>query len=108
VAELAHVHESTVSRVSRGKYVQTPQGIYELKDFFSVGLENDSGQETSTIVVKDMIKEMIVAEDSANPYSDQDIVNILKEKGITVARRTVAKYRNELNILPSSKRRKKW
>jgi len=108
VAELAHVHESTVSRVSRGKYVQTPQGIYELKDFFSVGLENDSGQETSTIVVKDMIKEIIAAEDPANPYSDQDIVNILKEKGITVARRTVTKYRNELNIPSSSKRKKRW
>ncbi|MFQ6041342.1 MAG: RNA polymerase factor sigma-54 [Candidatus Poribacteria bacterium] len=108
VAELAHVHESTVSRVSRGKYVQTPQGVYELKDFFSVGLENDSGQETSTIVVKDMIKEMVASEDAARPLSDQHIVNALKEKGITVARRTVAKYRNELNIPPSSKRRKRW
>ena len=109
VAEMANVHESTVSRVSRGKHVQTPQGIYELKDFFSVGLENDSGQQTSTTVVKDMIKEMIETEDSANPYSDQDIVNmLLKDKGITVARRTVAKYRGELNILPSPKRRKKW
>ena len=77
VAEMANVHESTVSRVSRGKYVQTPQGTYELKDFFSVGLENDSGQQTSTTVVKDMIKEMIETEDSANPYSDQDIVNML-------------------------------
>jgi RNA polymerase sigma-54 factor len=109
VAEMANVHESTVSRVSRGKYVQTPQGIYELKDFFSTGVEDDSGRQTSTTVVKDMIKEMIETEDAANPYSDKDIVEILlKKKGIPMARRTVAKYRSDLNISPSPKRKKKW
>lgn len=109
IAEMANVHESTVSRVSRGKYVQTPQGIYELKDFFSTGVEDDSGRQISTTVVKDMIKEMIETEDAANPYSDKDIVEILlKKKGITVARRTVAKYRSDLNIPPSPKRKKRW
>ena len=108
IAEMANVHESTVCRVSNGKYVQTPQGIYELKDFFSIGLENDSGQQTSTTVVKDMMKEMIEAEDAANPYSDKEIANFLKEKGITVARRTIAKYRSDLNIPSSTIRKRKW
>jgi RNA polymerase sigma-54 factor len=79
-----------------------------LKDFFSIGLENDSGQQTSTTVVKDMIKEMIEAEDAANPYSDKDIANFLKENGITVARRTIAKYRSDLNIPSSTIRKRKW
>jgi len=109
IAEMANVHESTVSRVSRGKYVQTPQGIYELKNFFSTGVEDDSGRQTSTTVVKDMIKEMIETEDADKPYSDKDIVDILlKKKGIAMARRTVAKYRRDLNIPPSPKRKKKW
>ena len=109
IAEMANVHESTVSRVSRGKYVQTPQGIYELKNFFSTGVEDASGRQTSTTVVKDMIKEMIETEDADKPYSDKDIVDILlKKKGIAMARRTVAKYRCDLNIPPSPKRKKKW
>ena len=109
VADMAGVHESTVSRVSRGKYVQTPQGIYELKDFFSGGLDSSSGKKTSTTVVKEMIKKIIEAEAPANPLSDQDIADILlMNEGISAARRTVAKYRNELKILPSSKRKKEW
>jgi RNA polymerase sigma-54 factor len=110
VAKMSNVHASTVSRVSNGKYVQTPQGIYELKFFFSVGLKNDSGKETSAKVIKDMIKDFIENEDAANPYSDQQIVDILsKEKGISVSRRTVAKYRgDELNIPSSTQRKKKW
>jgi len=108
IADMAGVHESTVSRVTTNKYVQTPQGIYELKEFFSGGLENENGGETSTAIVKEMLKEMVDYEDTAKPLSDQQLSDMLKEKGIKVARRTVAKYREELDILPSPKRRKKW
>lgn len=108
IAEMAGVHESTVSRVTTNKYVQTPQGIYELKEFFSGGLRNDSGGETSTSIVKEMLEEMVDSEDPAKPLSDQHLSDMLKEKGINVARRTIAKYREELGILPSPKRRKKW
>ena len=108
IADMAGVHESTVSRVTTNKYVETPRGIYELKFFFSGGLGNDSGQMTSATSVKETIREMVEAEDPASPLSDQEIVDRLKAKGIKVARRTIAKYRNELGILPSSKRKKKW
>jgi len=108
IADMAGVHESTVSRVTTNKYVQTPQGIYELKEFFSGGLKNESGGETSTSIVKEMLKDMVENEDLAKPLSDQQLSEMLKEKGISVARRTIAKYRDELGILPSSKRREKW
>jgi len=108
IADMAGVHESTVSRVTTNKYVQTPRGIYELKEFFSGGLRNKFGGEVSTSIVKEMLKEMIEAEDPAKPLSDRQLSDMLKEEGIDVARRTIAKYREELDILPSSKRRKKW
>ena len=108
IAAMAGVHESTVSRVTSNKYVETPQGIYKLKFFFSTDLPTDSGESVSSTTVKDKIKEMIDGENTAKPFSDQAIANALEEEGIHVARRTVQKYREELNILSSSKRKQTW
>ena len=108
IAAMAGVHESTVSRVTSNKYVETPQGIYKLKFFFSTDLPTDSGVSVSSTTVKDKIKEMIDGENTAKPFSDQTIANALEKEGIHVARRTVQKYREELNILSSSKRKKTW
>lgn len=108
IAAMAGVHESTVSRVTSNKYVETPQGIYKLKFFFSTDLPTDSGENVSSTTVKDKIKEMIDGENTAKPLSDQTIANALSNQGIHVARRTVQKYREELNILSSSKRKQAW
>ena len=108
IAAMAGVHESTVSRVTSNKYVETPQGIYKLKFFFSTDLPTDSGENVSSTTVKDKIKEMIDGENTAKPLSDQTIANALGNQGIHVARRTVQKYREELNILSSSKRKQAW
>jgi RNA polymerase sigma-54 factor len=108
IAEMAGVHESTVSRVTTNKYVDTPQGIYKLKFFFSSDLNTDNGSNISATVVKEKIKEMVQNEDPAKPFSDQAISNALKSEGIQVARRTVQKYREELSIPSSSKRKRKW
>ncbi len=108
IAAMAGVHESTVSRVTSNKYVETPQGIYKLKFFFSTDLPTDSGESVSSTTVKDKIKEMIDGENTAKPFSDQSIANALEKEGIHVARRTVQKYREELNILSSSKRKQTW
>lgn len=105
VADVVGVHETTVSRAVSGKYMQTPQGVFEMKYFFTSGLPTATGVDISNTSVKDMIAEMIRKEDSTNPLSDEQIVRLLKEKGIAIARRTVAKYRSELNILPSNMRR---
>ncbi len=106
VAEVVGVHETTVSRAVSGKYIQTPQGIFEMKFFFSAGLQSSNGGgEVSNTSVKDMVTEMFKAEDSATPLSDQEVVKMLAAKGITIARRTVAKYRDELGILPSNLRK---
>src|SRR2546426_2437971 len=106
VAEAVGVHETTVSRGVSGKYMQTPQGIFEMKYFFTAGLETASGNGMSNTSVKDMIAEIFAKEDTSKPLSDQEVVRMLKEKeGITIARRTVAKYRTELNILPSNLRK---
>ena len=107
IAEIAKVHESTASRVASDKYVETPQGIFELKYFFAPGLPTDSGEYVSSTTVKDKIKKMIDAENAAQPLSDQGISNALGNQGIQVARRTVQKYREELNILVSRKRKTK-
>ena len=107
IADTVGVHESTVSRATSSKYVQTPQGIYPLSFFFSAELETDSGT-ISTTTVKDKIGHMIAKENTAKPLSDQAISDSLGELGIHAARRTVAKYREQLGILPSSKRRRKW
>jgi len=105
VAEIVGVHETTVSRAVSGKYMQTPQGIFEMKYFFTAGIQTASGEGMSNTSVKDMIAEMFKKEDPTKPLSDQEIVKMLQEKGIVIARRTVAKYRSELNILPSNLRK---
>ncbi len=105
VAEVVGVHETTVSRAVSGKYMQTPQGIFEMKYFFTAGIQTASGEGMSNTSVKDMISEMFKKEDPTKPLSDQEIVKMLQEKGIVIARRTVAKYRSELNILPSNLRK---
>jgi RNA polymerase sigma-54 factor len=105
VAEVVGVHETTVSRAVSGKYMQTPQGVFEMKYFFTAGLQTSSGDGVSNTSVKDMIADIFKAEDASKPLSDQEVVKMLKEKGIVIARRTVAKYRTELNILPSNLRK---
>jgi RNA polymerase sigma-54 factor len=105
IAEVVGVHETTVSRAVSGKYMQTPQGIFEMKYFFTAGLQTDTGGGVSNTSVKDMIAEIFKAENPGKPLSDQEVVKMLKEKGIVIARRTVAKYRTELNILPSNLRK---
>jgi RNA polymerase sigma-54 factor len=107
IADMVGVHEATVSRVTRNRYVQTPRGVFELKYFFNSGISTESGGMASSVSVKEMIENMINKEDSQNPLSDKDIEVQLKQKGIRIARRTIAKYRGELNIPPSSKR-KQW
>ncbi|SFE93826.1 RNA polymerase factor sigma-54 [Alteribacillus iranensis] len=108
VAEAAGVHESTVSRTTNQKYVQTPHGLFELKYFFSAGMNTNSGEQTSTFVVKSIIKELVDNEDKKKPLSDQKIVDHLKkEHGISISRRAIAKYRGELQI-PSSSKRKRY
>ncbi|MBX7137799.1 MAG: RNA polymerase factor sigma-54 [Oligoflexia bacterium] len=105
VADDIGMHESTVSRVTTNKYVHTPQGVFELKYFFSNGIKTDGG-DVSSATIKDKIKNMIAAEPPAEPISDQEIVDRLKAENIEIARRTVAKYRENLGILSSSKRKK--
>ncbi len=105
VAEDIQMHESTVSRATNGKYVQTPRGLYELKFFFSSGLATSGGEMSSTSI-KSMIKDLIEQENPKKPYSDQKISDILKAKGINISRRTVAKYRDELEIPSSTARRR--
>ena len=105
VASRISMHESTVSRVTTNKYVQTPRGVYELKYFFSSSLGTQSGEEVSAKSAKIRIREIIEKEDSKKPLSDQKIADILKEDGLIIARRTVAKYREQLGILPARHRK---
>ena len=106
VAEDIDVHESTVSRITTNKYVHTPQGIFELKYFFTSGIDQGRGEAVSSKRIKDMIMQMVQKENLKSPYTDLQIADVLERKsGIKVARRTVAKYREALNILPSNKRK---
>ncbi|MDB4358835.1 RNA polymerase factor sigma-54 [Verrucomicrobiales bacterium] len=105
IADVVGVHETTVSRAVSGKYVATPHGVFEMKYFFTTGYETESGVSMSNTSVKQALAELVAAEDTRKPLSDQRLVEELKEKGIEIARRTVAKYREELNILPSHMRR---
>lgn len=105
VAEVVGVHETTVSRAVSGKYMQTPQGIFEMKYFFTAGIQTTDGAGMSNTSVKDMIAEIFKKEEGSRPLSDQEVVKMLADKGIVIARRTVAKYRSELNILPSNLRK---
>ena len=106
VADDLGIHESTVSRSINGKYMQTPRGVFEIKYFFSSGITDASGAGMSSNSIKTFIKEIVDSEDPKKPYSDQDMVDILSKKGIEISRRTVAKYREGMNILSSSKRRR--
>lgn len=105
VAEDIGMHESTVSRVTSGKYVHTPQGIYELKFFFNSSISTTYGDDVSSEAVKQALRQLIAAEDPKKPVSDQKLVGLLKTKGIRIARRTVAKYREELGVASSNKRK---
>lgn len=106
IAEDISMHESTISRVTNNKYVHTPRGIFELKYFFNSSVARGDGSDMASESVKVMIKQIVDGEDPKKPLSDQKIVDALKEKSITLARRTVAKYREQLGILPSSKRKR--
>ena len=101
VADAIGMHVSTISRVTNGKYVQTPQGMFELKFFFGGRIENKGGMDASNKAIKKQIERLIQEEDSSKPLSDQKIVDILHEEGYEIARRTVAKYRDQLNIQPA-------
>ena len=105
VSSVLGIHETTVSRAVFGKYMQTPQGVYEMKYFFTPGYKTAAGGSVSNATIKDRIQTLIAEEDRTSPRSDQALADLLKEEGVVVARRTVAKYREELKILPSSMRR---
>ena len=105
VAAVVGVHETTVSRAVAGKYMQTPRGVYEMKYFFTPGITAADGKQVSNKTVKDMIADMVANEDPAKPLSDQEIMALLKEEGIKIARRTIAKYRLVLRIPPSHMRK---
>lgn len=105
IAERVGMHESTIARVTTKKYVETPRGIFELKYFFSSGLETDGGEEASSRSIKELLTQMINAEEKRRPLSDQKIADMLNTKGFQIARRTVAKYREQLKILPAKLRK---
>ena len=98
IADEIEMDISTVSRVTRGKYVQTPWGVFELKHFFSEGMVTESGEEVSTKLVKDVLKKIIDSENKGHPHSDDKLAERMKERGYLIARRTVAKYREQLKI----------
>ena len=106
VAQVVGVHETTVSRAVANKYIQTPQGLFELRYFFTSGFATATGGTLSNTSVKDQLAQLVAQENSNQPLSDQELVALLKAKGIPIARRTIAKYRGELNILPSNLRKK--
>jgi RNA polymerase sigma-54 factor len=105
IADAVGVHETTVSRAISGKYIATPQGVVEMKFFFTPGYQTNDGVALSNTSVKETIADLVRNEDNRMPLSDKEIVEILSERGIPIARRTVAKYRAELNILPSNLRK---
>ena len=106
IATAVEMHESTVSRVTSNKYISTPRGMFELKYFFNRAISKNDGEEVANETVKTRLAELIKAEDAVKPYSDQQILELLAKENIEISRRTIAKYREQLGILPSSKRRK--
>lgn len=106
VAEVLQMHESTVSRVTSQKYVQTPRGVLPLKFFFSSSLETTTGEDASARAVKALIQKLVGEENAASPLTDSEIVDQLRTRGIQIARRTVAKYRDQLGILPARMRKR--
>jgi RNA polymerase sigma-54 factor len=105
IADAVGVHETTVSRAIANKYIKTPHGVFNMKYFFTPGYQAQSGDAVSNTSVKEMISDLIAGEDKAHPMSDQELVAQLQAKGLNIARRTVAKYREELGLLPSNLRR---
>jgi RNA polymerase sigma-54 factor len=105
VANDIGMHESTVSRVVNNKYMHTPQGVYEMKYFFHSGISSSYGENVSSVTIKQRIKKIIEGEDTKRPMSDSKIMNLLQKEGLMLARRTIAKYREELRI-PTSNQRK--
>jgi RNA polymerase sigma-54 factor len=105
VADLLEVHETTISRATTGKYMQTPRGLLSMKYFFKPGIMTASGEAISNESVKSALGEIVIGEDKKKPYSDAKLVNLLEEQGMKIARRTVAKYRDQLRILPSHLRK---
>ena len=105
VAEDIGMHESTISRVTTNKYAHTPQGIFELKYFFNSSIQRIHGEAIASASVQEKIKQIIESEDPGRPYSDDKISSLLKEANINIARRTVAKYREIMKVLPSNKRK---
>jgi RNA polymerase sigma-54 factor len=106
IADKIGMHISTVNRVTNGKYVQIDTGVYELKHFFSASVKQEDGTDVSAMQAKEAIKTLVEDEDSKKPLSDQKIADTLKSKGLKVARRTVAKYREQLEILPARMRKR--
>jgi RNA polymerase sigma-54 factor len=106
VADVISMHESTVSRVTNEKYVQTPRGLLPLKFFFSSGLSTTTGEDASARAIRAQIQKMVADENSKNPLTDQQIVEMFAQKGVKIARRTVAKYRDQLSILPARMRKR--
>jgi RNA polymerase sigma-54 factor len=106
IAELLEMHESTISRVTAQKYMHTPRGILEFRYFFSSHVSTSDGGECSATAIRAIIKKLVAAEQQEKPLSDNRITKLLGEQGINVARRTVAKYREALNILPSNERKR--
>ena len=106
VAEVINMHESTVSRVTNEKYVQTPRGVLPLKFFFSSGLSTTAGEDVSARGIKAQIEKLVSEENARHPLTDQAIVNILKQRGVNIARRTVAKYRDQLGVLSARMRKR--
>ena len=105
IAEILGLHESTVSRVTNQKYMATPRGIFELKYFFGSHVSTDSGGACAATAIRALIRQLIGAEDGKKPLSDSQLSEILGQQGIVVARRTVAKYREALNIPPVNLRK---
>jgi RNA polymerase sigma-54 factor len=106
VAEDVQMHESTISRVTTSKYVDTPQGVFDLKFFFNSGINMSLGDQIASESVKEKIRQIVQSENPENPLSDQEIADILRREDVLIARRTVAKYRGMLGVLSSSKRKK--
>ncbi|MGD9040721.1 MAG: RNA polymerase factor sigma-54, partial [Desulfobacteraceae bacterium] len=108
VAEDIQMHESTISRVTTNKYVHTPQGVFELKYFFNSAINSLDGESIASESVKEHIRNIIKSENKAKPYSDQEVADLLRNLNINIARRTVAKYRETMGILPSRKRKEPY
>ena len=106
IAEKIGVHPTTVSRAVAGKYIDTPHGLMEMRKFFATGYHTSDGKDVSNEGVRETLQSLVSNEDSAKPLSDSKLEKLLKEQGIDVARRTVAKYREQLGILPSHLRKK--